>query len=342
MPELNQKLNQKPVVLQGLHLSVHTPTEERLTVQIEDLEPVIFAELGLEIEDWMEIVDEEYKVRETRGRGWQGRGKRITKDERVRLLKFSPFPSSLSNVLRSIRRELYIEIHKQCSVLEGSQQGRYKQNIYILPYVNAGAFMVYLQTLDEKINELNKDIQLFQKTDNAEIVFNILTKYKVAGLLDKQWSIPHITFDVTPLSLDPNVVLNMVEAQRGTIADQLNEEEQQGLERLQRSLQVQYKETVIKTIESLKTELNGIMSKFIMAKKLDPENARIELEQLRRKAASIGLEAMASSVIEPLLMAIDDPQKAVENFGTETIFGKQEVSKEVNMRIEGLIDNIFG
>ena len=64
---------------------MHTPTEERMTVQIEGLTPAKFAELAVELEDYMEIIDEEYKNRTTRGRGWKGRGKRVTKTDRRRI-----------------------------------------------------------------------------------------------------------------------------------------------------------------------------------------------------------------------------------------------------------------
>ena len=75
----------KPVVLHGIHIATHTPTEERLTVQIEGLSPEKFRDLAVALEDWMEVVDENYKKKTTRGRGWKGRGKRITAATRVRI-----------------------------------------------------------------------------------------------------------------------------------------------------------------------------------------------------------------------------------------------------------------
>lgn len=325
----------KPVVLQGIHLSIHVPTEERLTVQIEGLTPKPFRDLAVALEDWMVTVDDEYKKKATRGRGWKGRGKRITAETRVRVLKFSPFPSSFGNVLRTVRKNLYVTVHKHCLVLEGHQQGGYKHNIYILPYGNAPAFMNDLEVENTSIDDLNEKVAEFQKTSAFGEVKQILRRFGVDIVLArKTWNIEHATFDATPLALEPATVKQTVEEEYQRMFKTLEEHEKRGLEALQEELERKRKQLVIKGIENLKRKITNICTRITAHSKKNPKKVKADLERLRRIAVSVGLESIATTVIDPLREVIDDPEKAVKLFGTKAI------STAIDSRIANLIDSI--
>lgn len=147
----------KPIVLRGVRIAVHLPTEARLEAKpIMDLAPQQFRNLGFQLEDYHEIIDEKWKNMQLRGgASWQGSGARVGNEDddekRVRKIKFSPFPKSFSNELKSIRRAIYDKqygiLRKLCVVLEG---GSARRNIYIMPYANIPQFTEELEAQNER------------------------------------------------------------------------------------------------------------------------------------------------------------------------------------------------
>lgn len=320
------------VVLRGLHVAVHMPTEERLMVQIIGLTPEQFRSLAAELEDWFVVVDEAYKKTATRGRGWKGRGKRVSERKRMRVLRFSPFPSSFSNVLRMIRRNIYITLHRNCLVLAGEQHGGYRQNIYILPYANAPAFMKAVQAFNKQIDELNMQIAEFQKTRHFEDLKEILKRNEVEVRLNGDWRLDHIRIDVTPLALEPTTVKELVEEEYKKMFRELEEEERRGLEALHEELERKRREIVTKSVEDLQKKISEIVNKIVAAKRLSVKEAKKRLEQIRTIAVSVGLESLATSVIDPLAAVVEDPSKTMEVFGTKNL------GDGVNMRIKALLE----
>lgn len=324
----------KTVVLKGIHISVHSPTEERLTVQIEGLTPDQFRNIAADLEDWFLVVDDKYKETFVRGRGWKGRGKRVSEKKRMRVLRFSPFPSRFSNILRTIRRDLYEELHRNCLVLAGEQYGGYRQNIYILPYANAPAFMSSIQEQNKVIDELNKKIEDFQKTSYFADLKAILEKHKARVRLNGEWRMEHVTIDATPLALEPTTVKEMVEEEYRKMFKKLEEDERRGLEALHEELERKRRELVVKGIENIQQKINNIVNRIVAAKKLKPKTVKQDLERLRRLSVSVGLESLATSVIEPLSQIIENPEKATE------IFGTKDLSIGVNGRIKALLESL--
>lgn len=321
------------VVLRGLHVAVHEPTEERLSAQIEGLTPEQFRSLAADLEDWFVVVDEKYKKTFTRGRGWKGRGKRLSERKRTRVLKFSPFPSSFSNVLRSIRRKIYSELHRNCLVLAGEKRGGSRRNIYILPYANAPAFMRQVQKLNKVVDELNEQIEAFQKTEDFEELKNILRRNDVdVNVLHGNWRLNHINLDITPLALEPTTVKELVEAEYKRMFKELEEEERKGLEALHEELERKRREIVIKSVEDLQRKITDIVNKIVATKKLRVNDAKRRLKQIRTIAVSVGLESLAKTVIDPLAQVIEDPSKTMEVFGTLNL------GDGVSSRIKALIE----
>lgn len=324
----------KAVVLRGIHVACHVPTEERLTLQIERLPPDKFRSLAMDLEDYFLVVDDAFKETFIRGRGWKGRGRRITAKSRVRVLKFSPFPSRFSNILRSIRRDIYVELHRLCLVLEGQQYGGYKHNIYILPYTYAPQFMVFIQAKNKEIDELNKRLIAFKQTSYFEDLKTVLQKHDVRVNLNGNWHVDHINVDVTPLALEPMAVKELVEEEYKTMFTKLKDQEKRGLEALHNELERKRRELVVKGVENIQSKIGTIVKRIVSAKKLKPKIVKKDLERLRRLSVSVGLESVASTVIDPLAQVVDNPEKAMELFGTKNI------SEAVDGRIRGLIESL--
>jgi len=336
----------KAVVLRGIHISCHCPTEERLTLQIQGLAPDRFRSLAEALEDWFVVVDDAFKETFVRGRGWRGRGRRVSATHRrLRVLRFSPFPSRFSNILRSVRRDIYVELNRQCLVLEGQQYGGYKQNLYILPYANAGEFMSFIEARNREIDELNAKIELFRKTGHFADLKEILKDQGVNVSLNGDWKMEHISVDVTPLALEPTAVRELVEEEQKKLFEQLDVKEREeaerleaerrrGLEVLQRELERKRKELVVKGVENIQRKIELVVRHIVGAKKLNPKNVKRDIERLRRIAVSVGLEAVASTVIDPLAEVFEKPEKAMELFGTK------DLMQGTSGRIRGLIDSL--
>jgi len=324
----------KAVVLRGIHVSVHCPTEERLMVQIEGLSPDKFRKLAVALEDYFTVVDEAFKETWTKGRGWKGRGRRVTARSRIRVLRFSPFPSRFSNILRTVRANIYRELHRQCVVIEGSQYGGYKQNIYLLPYTNAPSFMNFIERQNKIIDDLNNKIADFQKTSYWQDIKGIFQRYNVpCSLLNRVWAIRHIRVDTMMLMLEPRTVEELVEQEYKKMFEKLKEEERRGLELLNRELERQRRELVVKAVENLEKQIQSIVKKIVASEKLNVNKAKKELTRLRKLATDVGLEMLATTTIDPLMQVVEKPEKALELFG-------EDMPAEVEGRIKGLLESL--
>ena len=325
----------KAVIVEGFLLSVSVPTEERLsvTVNASKIGWDRYRRLIYTLQDHLAVIDDAYKLRETRGRGLGARYRRISQRRRTRVLKFIPYPSRFANVLRTVRRDLYFEVNARCLVLNMMHFGYFKRNIYLLPYNQAPAFMSYVEEQNKEIENLNKEIEEFRKTGYFSDIRDILSESGLdPNVLNGGVKIPKISVDLTPLRLDPSVVEEIVETKYKKVFEKISEEEKRGLEALRRELENKRRELVVKSIESLQSRINAIIKNIVAKKKL--KDVKKELERLRSLASDVGLEAIANTVINPLIEVTEDPSKA------EEILGTTDISKEIDGRIAGLIKTI--
>ena len=325
----------KAIIVEGFLLSVSVPTEERLsvTVNASRIGWDRYRRLIYTLQDHLAIIDDAYKKRETRGRGVGARYRRISQQKRTRILRFIPYPSRFANILRTIRRDLYFEVNSRCLVLNMMHFGYFKRNIYLLPYNQAPAFMAYVEEQNKEIESLNKQIEEFRKTRYFEDIREILSESGLdPNVLNGGVEIPKISVDLTPLRLDPSIVEEIVETKYKKVFEKISEEEKRGLEALRRELESKRRELVVKSIESLRSRLDEIVKNIVAKKKL--KDVKKELERLRSLASDVGLEALANTVINPLIEVTEDPSKA------EEILGTADISKEIDGRIAGLIKTI--
>ena len=325
----------KPIIVEGFLLSVSVPTEERLSVTIDasGISWRRYRDLIYALQDQLAIIDDEYKIRETRGRGLGARYRRITPSKRTKTIKFIPYPSRFANILRTIRRDVYFEVNSRCLVLNMMHFGYFKRNIYLLPYNQAPAFMSYINEKNREIEDLNNQIEDFRRTRYFDEIRDIISDAKLdTSALDDIVKIPKISVDLTPLRLDPSIVEDLIETRYKKMFERISEEEKKGLEVLRRELEEKRRELVIKSIESIRDKINVIIRRIAAEKKL--KNVRKELEHLKRIAVDIGLEAVAKTVINPLIEVTENPSRA------EEILGTTNISEEINGRIAGLIKTI--
>lgn len=349
MPKLK-----KPVVLKGIQMAVHSPTEERLMVQIENLTPERFAPLARTVEDYMRDVDDAYTYSETKThvesrRGWTGRGRRISSKSRKRLIRFSPYPNRFSNVLRMLRRDIYMRLNRECIVLKGQSYGRYQQNIYILPYAVAPTFMNFIDDLNKKVDDLNNKIREFKKSRYAKKAQEILREYGIKQAFTENGNhlVSHVTVDMTPLALETQTVKNMLDEEHKRMFERLSKEEQKsreqleleerrGMERVAREVERSSREFVTKAISDLQTKINPVVKRFVSTKKVRAKSIKNDIKRIQNVAISVGLEELAKMILQPLAEVVDHPEKAQELFGVEVT----GLDKEVDARLKSLADSI--
>lgn len=336
----------KAVVLRGIHIACHIPSEERLTLQIERLVPEKFRKLAEALEDYMTVVDADFREKKytPRGRGWRGRGRKISAKSRTRVLRFSPFPSRFSNILKTIRVKITVERKRKCLVLEGEKHGRKQQNIYILPYINAPEFMTFIDAENREIDALNKRIEEFKTSNYFRNLKKTLQDNGIRVSMNGEWKVDHIQIDLTPLALEPQTVKDMVTAEyqelfkeaettKEKTKEELELKRAKGIQRLQEELDRKGKELVVKGLENIQKKVENIVKRVVGAKKLNQKQIKTELANLKRVAVSVGLESIAETVIDPLSESIGNAEK------TLALFGTKELSTEVvDARVKALIE----
>jgi len=103
------------------------------------------------------------------------------------------------------------------------------------------------------------------------------------------------------------------------------------LEALRRELENKRRELFINAVESLRDQINRIVKRVLAKRK--PKGVKEELERLRSLAEDVGLEAVASSVIDPLIETVEDPEKDRSQV-------RNGRSGRVNGQISGLISSL--
>lgn len=343
--------DKKLAALRGVTVALHIPTEDKLNLQIDNLTPERFRKAAAELEDYFIEVDDKYKKHRVQGRSWKAHGrKRRDADRRVRSLDFSPFPSRFANIIRMVRRDLYNELHDRCLVLSKGSSGAFHEKMYVLPFSNIPSFQKELKKQNKKIKELNDKIEKFTQTKYWTRIGEILSSYNV-NLEKTLFIVPHVedvTMDVTPLALEAAAVKEMVEEDYKRMYTKLGEmerqkyarlerEEQEGLDAINSELKQKYREIVVQGIEDVQSKLQKIIQRIAVAKKLRPKNIKDDLQSLKELSISVGLESVVDSIISPVTMAFDSPDKALDLFGTKNF---NEIGEKISGRVRSLIDNL--
>jgi len=90
-----------------------------------------------------------------------------------------------------------------------------------------------------------------------------------------------------------------------------------GLEAIQRELENKRRELVINAVESLRDQINRTVKRMLAKRKL--KGVKEELERVRSLAVDVGLEAVASSDIDPLIETVEDPERIEAEFGSDIL-----------------------
>jgi chaperonin cofactor prefoldin len=287
----------REVSLRGFFLTIHCPTEELLNVTIDatSLNPSAFFSLIQELQELLRNIDEKYAMNQQllRGRSIHAKHWRAFHyDERKRMIRFAPFPSSYINKLKTIRRELY-EVINEYAILVYSDGVR---NTYLLPFENANVFSNKTKELNKKLAELREKINTFVNSSDFIDITLTIEKYALQ-FVKSAFEMPEINIRLIPVSLE-DIDLEKWARASPTVAEAL----QKTKEEYVRNVLISIAERLKPLITDLEKQQNLAMIKE-------------RLETLKRTVESIGMKSIANEIIVPLLnvTSIDNVQAIRES-----------------------------
>jgi hypothetical protein len=288
------------VGLRGFLVSIHCPSEEYLMVTIDcsALNPSVYMRLVAELQDLLSEMDLAHAEGEIRGRSLKARYRRVTAGERLRLLKFSPFPSRVVNTLKYVRAKAYELLNDYCIKVTSLESGLYRENVYILPENLAEKFIDEIHMLDSEVDEVRRFVKNF---DYSGIEL-LLSRYDLE-LPRKSFSIPNIRVDLLPIALELAI-----------------EEWARKSENVKQLLVKKQQELVKNAIEDIQKRLEPILKAMEGEVKL--RKLKEKLEQIKSIAEGLGLKALSDSVIVPLIQATENPQVLEGKKPSEFVSGR--------------------
>ena len=274
-------------MLRGFLVSIHCPSEEYLTVTINcsSLSPSTYMQLVNQLQDALSDIDTMYAEKEPKGRSLKARYRRITANERQRMLKFSPFPSRILNKLKYIRAKAYYILNSCCVSITSIESGFYREKAYALPESFADEFITKMNTLNNEINEIREFIRSF---DYSSIEL-ILSRYDLS-IPKREFGIPDIRVDLIPISFAMAI-----------------EEWASKSEKVKQLLVRKQEELIKSVIDGIKERLEPIVKTIEGERNM--KKIRERLEEINSIADGLGLKSISKSVIIPLIESLENPEK---------------------------------
>jgi hypothetical protein len=305
--------------LNGFLIDVWNPSESSLEVEI-DCSGISWEEyrsLIVELEDLLSDIDERHSARSwlVKGRGLKGKYKRITAEDRRRHLRFSPFPSKFSNVLRNTRAYVYELVSSNCLLLEAV--GRRK--VWLLPKQLAPSFLEIIDGLNEDvIKPLREGIEEFRKSDDYLRIKQCLFRHNVdPSVLDRaDFHISDYVVDVLPVDFGYSVDADEVYAKMD------RNKAARGLEVLRRQVERRRREYMVNVVSDVVRRITEFTE--LLTRKGGWRNAGKKVEKLMSMCSALGLEDVNRKVLEPLKKICDAryyqrPKLVRELFGAENL-----------------------
>ena len=115
---------------------------------------------------------------------------------RIKTIRFSPFPSRFSNLLKNLRKQRYALINAY-GIEVSDPANPFERSVYLLPRANAEAFLADIEAINARLEELQREVDQFIGTAAFAKVIGILES---AGLRVKlpAFRIGRVSVRLTP------------------------------------------------------------------------------------------------------------------------------------------------
>jgi len=309
--------------LRGFIIDVRTVHESNLEVEV-DCSHIDWEEYKAfveELEDLLGVIDEEHSVKSwlVKGRSLRARYRRVSAEDRRRRLRFSPFPSKFSNLLKNTRAYVYGLVAENCLVLE--QVGRRK--VYLLPKHLAPFFVEAVDRINsEVIKPLREEVEEFRRSDEYLKIEQCLYSHKVnpAVLKTAVFQIGEYVVDVLPVDFGYSVDADEV------YAKMKRAKAVKGLEILKRQIEKRLREYAFGAVSDLIKRVVEMAEGLERGAKI--RNAAEKVEKLIEISDSLDLKEISEGVLKPLKRICEARSRKRKRL-SEKLFGKPSLSEGV-------------
>jgi len=310
----------RAVVVRGFLIDFGVPSEDLLNVSVDvtslrKREDYMAFKEGLE--DQLREMDKDYAKRKTlRGRSLRARYTTIIvngRKVRIKIIRFSPYPSRFSNELKTMRREWYEELARNTMILGKSSGatalGR-ERNLYLLPYENALALTAVRRRLNKSLEDLRKRLREFEQTKRFHKVFSYVSETIKTPIAEKPLNIHDIRLELLPLSFEQSVFESFLAEKEKGAAKAIDEEKQRGMKEIQQELERTRRDMIEKAVRDLQGRLGAVMDQLarITALKVSEKEAKRlkkNIEDVKALADGAGVGWCIERVTETSLKLLD-------------------------------------
>ena len=253
------------VIVNGFLLNYSVPSEERLTVHVDltCMPGYKHVDLINSLQDLLTEIDIRY--REEKGCKREGKGRsvkaRYIKDPdgmRRKILLFQPYPSMIVNGLKELRRQVYDVLNTHCIILQEESVGRMKRKLYFLPANMATTLMAEMSGLNEKLEEIKNDVEIFEASKDFNLVFNHL---KQGGVETEDFNPDFSTIRLSPipLSLSKDFYEQYLEEERKRALTSVDEARKRGLDALEQEIETKRRDMLEAIQRDLKQKFTVLL-----------------------------------------------------------------------------------
>ena len=314
--------------LKGFIVTLNLPSDSAMRIKCDTsmLKGVKYLSFINELKAFMNSVDFDYAERQEslRGRELEAhyQSKRIRSETGFKIvdsktLWVRPFPSRFENILKTIRVEAYRLLNGMTICITRERKGMYKDNIYLLPGGEKTVNELYsgIKRLNEKLNDLSMMMAKYEKGEELEKLMRILRKngVKITSSYSKKLE---ISVDLLPIDID--VALEEWASKNPEVAN---------------TLQKAKKEMVEAAVQKFKAEIEPLLRMIEGEARL--RNAKETLEKLKALANTLGMSALARTVLLPLEKAVEDPENT-----SKYIPSPESFRKDIDVRLKGVLENL--
>jgi hypothetical protein len=309
--------------LNGFIVDVRTVSESNLELEVDasSIPWEEYRKLVDELGDVLSEVDERWSARSrlVRGRSVRGRFRRVTAEDRRRILRFSPLPSSYSNILKNTRTYMYGLVADNCLVLE--QVGTRK--VYLLPRPMAPLLVEGVDKINREVIEpLRKNITEFKDGEDYLKIEQLLFRHGIdpTVLRTAPFNVGDFIVDVLPVDFGYSV-------NGDDVYDKIRREEtRRGLDLLKAQLSRKHREYALNAVSDITKRIVDLASGIELRRRTHDLEGK--LDALKEICDSLGLSDISEKVIAPLRQIVQ--VRAGERADlTEKLFGTRNLKEAV-------------
>jgi hypothetical protein len=310
--------------LQGFLLSVYASGDFKLEVEVDisRLKEKEYQKFVEKLQDLLSSIDRTYAIRRVRG------GKRIQESykwrPRLRVLRFSPFPSRYTTIMKQLRAEVYSKLlPSTCFIVE--QMGN--RNVFFLPKGRAPYLFEEVEKINkEKLARVSEDIREFTTGEWFLKIKELLKSYGIdPSVLDaRDFSPGKLSLSVVPIDFSYSVDSDSF------FTGDIREKHKRGLEALRIHIEEKHREY----LDAILKEIESRVKEIISARRF--RGGKKKLSDLIDICEGAGLGRVNEALLKPL-MEICTAMKANREGLSERYFGTRNLSEGVEKTIRQLL-----